>query len=299
MQEIEIIVVNDGSTDSTPEIVNSFKDPRLIIVNKVNGGLSSARRAGLAQAKGEYIYQLDGDDWVEKDAIFDMYQLASAQDLDIVIADAYVDDDEGGVLYFNGVTSLSSDVFQDILLTKITPNFWTKLIRKKVYTDNEIFYNDKIAIGEDILVNVQLLFYTKKVGMIKKAYLHYIQRKTSISKVYNEKMYQIFDVFKELKLFLEKNNIHEKYRQEFECLEYIHTYFFRILVDVKDTKIQKDFYDRGQKKYAEYLNNPFVITFLETRNKGERKLEKIFRINYYLGRFRLKIIKYTDKIRNR
>ena len=62
---LEIILVNDGSTDNSLEICNSYKDDRIIILNKENGGLSSARNSGLEVMTGEYIFFLDSDDWMK------------------------------------------------------------------------------------------------------------------------------------------------------------------------------------------------------------------------------------------
>jgi glycosyltransferase involved in cell wall biosynthesis len=298
-KDIQIIVVNDGSTDNTVSIIEKFVDNRILVVHKKNGGLSSARRAGLEKVKGEYIYQLDGDDWIENDALLDMYNLAKENNYDVVIADAFVDDDEGGVSHFEGASTITSDYLQDVLLGRITPNFWTKLYHRDLFFKNEITYNDKISIGEDTLVNVQLFFYAKNVGRLNKAYLHYIQRKTSLSKVYNEKMYQVFDLIVDVEKFFANKKISEKYSMELELLEYVHTYYYRIMVNVADTTIHKDFYNRGQKKYQSYLKNPFIIKFLETRGPGNIRIEKLFRINYYLGRYRLKLANFAKNLRNK
>jgi glycosyltransferase involved in cell wall biosynthesis len=298
--DIQIIVVNDGSTDNTVLLVEKFIDERIIVVDKKNGGLSSARRAGLKKVKGEYIYQLDGDDWLEKDALLDMYTIATQNKYDVVIADAFVDDDdEGNLSILQGATTITGDYLQDFLTGRITPNFWTKLYHRDLYFKNEIAYNDNISIGEDTLVNIQLIFYAKNIGRIHKSYLHYIQRNSSLSKVYSEKMYQVYDMIADVKKFLNIKNVFEKYSKEFELLEYVHTYYYRVLVDVAETKIHKDFYHRGQQKYQQYLNNPFIINFLETRQTGLIKIERLFRINYYLGRYRLKLASFAEYIRNK
>jgi glycosyltransferase involved in cell wall biosynthesis len=299
LKDIQIIIVNDGSTDNTVALIEKFTDKRIFVVRKKNGGISSARRAGLEMVKGDYIYQLDGDDWIEKDALFDMYKLASENNFDVVIADAYVDDDEGGISLYEGATTITDDYLKDILLGRITPNYWTKLYHRDLFFKNEIAYNDNISIGEDILVNVQLFYYAKRIGRLNKAYLHYIQRKTSLSKVYSNKMYQVYDLLSEVQKFLVSKNVFEKNIREFELLEYMHTYYYRVLVDVSDTKIQKDFYNRGQKKYQSYLVNPFIVRFLEAQVPGLVKLEKLFRINYFLGKYRLKVTNIVERLRNK
>lgn len=87
LKEIEIIIVNDGSTDNSLEIINEFirQDKRMILINKKNGGLSSARNSGLKVAKGEYVLHIDSDDWIEQDYFLNMYQYAKKYGCDIVI----------------------------------------------------------------------------------------------------------------------------------------------------------------------------------------------------------------------
>lgn len=91
LKDIEIICVNDGSTDNSFEILKKFsnKDKRIIVINKKNGGLTSARNTALKIAKGEYCLNIDSDDWIEQGYFEVMYNKAKEDDLDIVISDFY------------------------------------------------------------------------------------------------------------------------------------------------------------------------------------------------------------------
>ncbi|EET60574.1 hypothetical protein BRYFOR_07392 [Marvinbryantia formatexigens DSM 14469] len=90
LPEIEIICVNDGSTDGSLQILQSYaeKDDRIIIINKENGGLSSARNAGLAVAEGEYVYFLDSDDWILAETLEVLYDECKKENLDTILFDA-------------------------------------------------------------------------------------------------------------------------------------------------------------------------------------------------------------------
>ena len=90
LQEIEIICIDDGSTDSSVEIINSFieKDDRIILIKKENGGLASARNAGINAARGEYIYFLDSDDYIMDSAIETLYMISHKETLDNLYFDA-------------------------------------------------------------------------------------------------------------------------------------------------------------------------------------------------------------------
>lgn len=92
-KEIEIICVNDGSTDNSLEILEKLqkKDNRIIIINKENGGLTSARNAGLKEAKGKYCLNIDSDDWIEQGFLNSLYKRAEKDDLDITISNVIFD----------------------------------------------------------------------------------------------------------------------------------------------------------------------------------------------------------------
>lgn len=86
-QDMEIICINDGSTDNSPEILNEFAqmDSRIQIVNQKNQGLGAARNKGISFAKGDYVYFMDGDDYLELNALEELYDLSKAHDLDFAI----------------------------------------------------------------------------------------------------------------------------------------------------------------------------------------------------------------------
>ena len=90
-KDLEIIVVNDGSTDKTLKKIQDIaeKDSRIIIIDKVNGGVNSARNTGLKKSKGEYILFVDGDDWLELDAIDKLYKNIKDRNLDVLVYNAY------------------------------------------------------------------------------------------------------------------------------------------------------------------------------------------------------------------
>ena len=89
-KNIQIILVDDGSTDSSGRICDEYadKDSRIIVIHKENGGLVSARKAGLREATGEYVVYVDGDDWIELNAIEHMVGTIERTKEDIVIYDS-------------------------------------------------------------------------------------------------------------------------------------------------------------------------------------------------------------------
>ena len=93
LQDIEVICVDDCSSDNSKEIVESIVDPRLkVIIFPQNQGVSAARNAGLEAAKGEYVYFLDSDDWLDPDYLEAMWQMAERHGDDVVINSNYIEE---------------------------------------------------------------------------------------------------------------------------------------------------------------------------------------------------------------
>ena len=101
-KNIEIIVVNDGSTDNSGEICQEYaqKDNRIVYIEKENGGLSDARNAGLDQMTGSYVTFVDSDDWIEQDYVETLYQKITEYQADIAIGNYYSFDEERSVFLF-------------------------------------------------------------------------------------------------------------------------------------------------------------------------------------------------------
>lgn len=220
LKEIEIIVVNDGSQDGTLKIIENLmkEDKRIILVNKENKGLSAARNTGLMCAKGEYIAHLDGDDWIEKEYLEDTYVFAKSNNLDMVVTDYYEDYGNNKLLYINDLKLENEKIiygnkYREIVYKNgVSNSVWNKLVKKDLYFNNNIFFLENISMGEDLAVNLRLIYTIEKVGKIEKAYIHYIQRPSSLTKTKNNKakyLYPYITLFDILKNFLVIRGIYE------------------------------------------------------------------------------------------
>lgn len=187
---LEIIVVNDGSTDQSLKIIEQYmkKDFRINVISKKNQGLPSARKSGIEISKGEFIYFVDGDDHIEYNAISAMVETALRTKVDIVVSD-YFEINESGkkrLLKNSSFDVIDKNQFYKLLFSGLF--CWTigsKLIRKICYS-NFIYY-DNISNGEDLIAIVQLVKNARFIAKCHFPTYNYLQRTTSITGQYKNK----------------------------------------------------------------------------------------------------------------
>lgn len=185
--DIEIICVDDGSTDNSGDIAEAYaiNDSRFKVIHKPNGGLPSARKIGIEASSGEYIFHLDGDDNIPDNAIELLVDMAKSEKADIIIGDYYKYDPENDKLYcdsrIDGI--LNGNEFLLSILGGGLFNIWGKLIKRAIYEENTIQIPLNISMGEDLVAMVQLAYFSKKVCACKASVYNYYIRPTSMSKV--------------------------------------------------------------------------------------------------------------------
>lgn len=195
---LEIILVDDGSTDSCPEICDGYakKDARIHVIHKKNGGLVNARKAGVSVASGEYVIGVDGDDWIEKDRIEvlvkDGIQPTHA---DMIYLAGFIKDfgKESTHISFNVPNKLfendeiENKVFplmageDKIFNATINWSLGAWAIRRELLLKNQMLVDDRVTFGEDFLCVCFCLLDAKSVMTVQQGGYHYIQRESSIS----------------------------------------------------------------------------------------------------------------------
>lgn len=183
-KDIEIILVNDGSTDDSLTILKEWekRDERIKIIDKPNGGLSSARNAGLTYANGEYIVYIDGDDWISHDFLSSIVNYIEEKGVfDMICFDywSYFDTHNMKQVSHNcsikvadGVTFFENSQF------KFTA--WSKVYRKAYLDSMNLLFLER-RLHEDISYTVPLCVCARKVGWINRPLYYYRQnRKDSI-----------------------------------------------------------------------------------------------------------------------
>jgi len=153
-KNIEIILVNDGSTDNTFNLCEDIrrKDSRVILINKENAGVSAARNEGLNIAKGEYIFFLDSDDWIELNSIELLNKIVIQNESDLVIYNTPRKISEE--LYIKEKKDLNK-ILPDLITTELINAPWGKLYKNSLIRENNIRFSEDINIAEDFLFNIK------------------------------------------------------------------------------------------------------------------------------------------------
>ncbi len=201
MQNFEVILVDDGSKDSSGKICDEYekKDPRIRCCHKENEGVSSARQKGLDLARGEYVIHVDPDDWIELTMLSKMYECAKANNSDMVICDMIAEYNHESRYDFQKPTALDNkSVFFD-LLTRIHGSCCNKLVRRSLFEKYEVKFPANMVVWEDVYVNCMLCLNPISISYIPEAFYHYDVRvnANSLMNGFSQKKYESMCFFVE------------------------------------------------------------------------------------------------------
>ena len=220
LREIEIICVDDGSTDGSLEILKEYqqKDDRIRIVTETNAGPALARNNGIRRARGEYISFLDADDFIELDMLEMMYNEAKANDLDIVIANydiyntqkaefakAIVEEHED---IYKGVSVASKNDHPDEIFTSTNGSAWNKLYKTSFIIEKKLSFLTEVKTYEDVYFVLTSLSLAERVGKVHKVLLHHrVHSEQTRTRHFRKYFGQISEIYAETKKFLTANGM--------------------------------------------------------------------------------------------
>lgn len=212
LDDLEIIVVNDGSKDNSEQIIKQFKKDykNIIYVKKENGGLSSARNFGLIYATGEYVAFLDSDDYVDRSLYKKMYEKAKETNSDYVECDfiwKYPDHEkiDVGFRYKD-----KKEMFEKARVVA-----WNKLIKRDIIINNKL----EFPVGlyyEDIEFFYKLLPYINNFSFVEEPLIYYVQRGNSIVNKQDSRTKQIFKVLDNVIEYYKKIGLYNEYKAQIE-----------------------------------------------------------------------------------
>lgn len=291
----EVLIINDGSTDKSRDKANCFAEnnSNFKIIDKINGGLSSARNEGLKFATGKYVFFLDGDDFINIHWIEQLCLFAKSNDLDIAIGNGkyYFEDNKRHNRYFHEDESLSK--LKDIVTGESMFSYmiknhcykiqvWDKLYRREFIMSNNIFFKEGL-LHEDELFTPNVFYYARKVKYYGNIDYNYRQRALSITQTVSIKNANSY--IKIVDEFMEKEFNEGEYskalRQRLVQL-YFRTFQISLRLDKKDKKIIKEKMKKRDIFYK-FNGQEFGMSFI-LRNYLFENFEGIYSILYNLLR---------------
>lgn len=209
--DLEIILVNDGSTDRSLEICRNYQkeDCRIILLDKDNGGLSSARNAGLEIATGKYIAFVDSDDTIESSMFEEMYmQFVEYPDTDVVVCGFKRYDDKTGNVYSQEMINCNWNIINEGNKQEymyMNPGVWNKMYKAEMFNDIKF---EEVHLAEDLLLFLDLLPEMLHVRRVPKVLYNYRVRDNSIiNSVTQEQYNELIDQLAKRRKKIEKSVI--------------------------------------------------------------------------------------------
>jgi glycosyltransferase involved in cell wall biosynthesis len=218
----ELLVIIDGSPDNSKEIASSFSDERITIYEKENGGLSDARNYGLERAKGDYVYFMDSDDWIEPNLLETSLAGIVKSNSDFVVFGYFQDNEDtmGNLINFdevlhNEITFKKGTILFEENTLGLMGYAWNKLYKTSFLNEYNLKFNKGVSLVEDILFNLECFKNSENISFIDSVLYHYINRPVeTLIKTFHKDSFELkllkhnalksfFDVWS----FQEKNNI--------------------------------------------------------------------------------------------
>lgn len=272
----EIIVVNDGSTDNSLEILKKYQKNnfnKIVLIDQENGGQGSARNNALKIARGKYIFYVDSDDWIEYNTLKTLYDIISEDKADIIIFGNNVVDIEGNILSVEDPKIYQDDKL-NLLFGKMA--IWNKMYKKKVLKDivfrEKLFYEDLDFTSKIILSNYKICFTNKIL-------YNYLERPGSTMNNANiTKNLEIIDALENLISYYRTEDGGLQNYNEIQFIAIYHLYITtivrillvkckmnskKILIAKIKRYMDSQFYNFKKNPYIKYLNvNKKIIYYL-------------------------------------
>ncbi len=215
LREIEIICIDDGSTDPTLKLLKEYQseDERIRIVTENNAGVSVARNKGLLRARGEYVIFLDADDFYELTLIESLYNEARKNDLDITVCEydmyndrfasfeASIDGEDSR--FFSPGEVVAKSILPDSIFQSTTGYVWNKLFKASFLRDQSLTFAPELYVFEDVYFVITALSMATRIGKIGEILVHHrIYSNQSRPKLFKKYYNQVPMVYKKIKDFL-------------------------------------------------------------------------------------------------
>lgn len=260
---VEILLIDDFSSDNSLEIANNYSkkcDKVKVISLDKNMGVSYARNLGIKNATGDYVMFCDSDDWYEPNSVDILLSYALKCNADFVMANYFLSYNNKKLKVDTSSYFLNSKITKKEAISYMTLTSCSKLIKKELFFEHNIFYPTDVKRCEELTVIPVLAFYAKKAIVIKEYLYNYFQREGSASNSYNVDVSyfdKTFDIFCNM-----INGSKYKIEVEFRAIE--HLLYGKTLVMLKNniqTKEIKKHIQKFNNEYKNYRKNKYLKKF--------------------------------------
>lgn len=222
-QDYEVLIINDGSTDDSENICRNYirNNSKYRLINKPNGGLTSARFCGWKEAIGEYIVFVDSDDFIEPDYCKDLYDACETTNSHLAICSYQVVTENGisSIIHLPFSQSLITDVQNEYIKPLISyvpetqkrvPGFlWLRMMRRNMITE-DCFVNENKVFTEDMLFDIFYARNISKIAVVQRPLYNYYQSAGSLTRKYRKGLWLMYkNLHEECSLFCEKNQVND------------------------------------------------------------------------------------------
>ncbi|UOE95442.1 glycosyltransferase [Alkalihalobacillus sp. LMS39] len=258
LKNIEIILVNDGSSDESGVIAEKYArtDDRIVVIHQKNKGISSARNSGLEIATGQYIGFVDPDDWIEESMYEKLYDVARKTDSSIVFCGFYEFYEDTSrkveILYpfLSNVNEGKSEVEREILLPviigKVHAFTWNKIYKREELIAREIYSPEDLPLMQDIIYNMNVLANVSNVAYINEPLYYFRRHTTSNTMKFRPDIYEtIMYIYQEKVLYLERFKLMNE-----TCLREVNIWFVKQVLQVIIAEFNKKNVTSNQEKMA-------------------------------------------------
>lgn len=199
-QNIEVILVDDGSTDGSRGICDDLakKDSRVHVIHKKNEGVAEARKTGYKASVGAYVSMIDADDWLEKDMLEKLYRTAVEQDVSIVMCGRFEESDSGSKPVKQGIRSgryagsrMETEIFPYMIVNQkffewgLFPSYWDKLFRRDALMPYIFRVDSRIPMGNDAAGVYPALLHAESIYIMDECFYHYRQTDHSMVRTFD------------------------------------------------------------------------------------------------------------------
>lgn len=268
LTDIEIIAVNDGSTDQSPQILEDYagRYSNLLIINKENGGQAAARNLGIKESTGEYIGFADSDDYIDRTMFEKMYCLAKDRDCDMVECHFHflMENPGGGIkeLSPRGRVREYTDQHDMMIDPQVSP--WNKLFRREVLMQQDVEFPEGL-IYEDTAFYIKAIPYVKTSAYLDEKLVYYFLRGSStINANKSKKVGDIFPVLENILEFYKRYGFYQEYKEELEyfCVKIALCSSLSRIGRVTDKDLSRQLLDQTfafiRKYFPDYKKNPKI-----------------------------------------